>query len=105
MATLVADDVNATRLICLGYPFHPTGKPDRLRLEPLTSLQTPTLIVQGERDPMGNRDEVMGYQLPPSFTVKWMPDGDHSFKPRKASGRTAEQNWQAAAESVVDFLQ
>jgi predicted alpha/beta-hydrolase family hydrolase len=39
--------------MCLGYPFHPPGKPLTLRTEHLASLQTPTLILQGERDTFG----------------------------------------------------
>jgi predicted alpha/beta-hydrolase family hydrolase len=34
-----------------------------------------------------------------------MEDGDHSFKPRKKSGRTLEQNLEAAADAVVEFIQ
>jgi predicted alpha/beta-hydrolase family hydrolase len=37
--------------ICLGYPFHPPGKPERLRTEHLQTLRMPSLILQGERDP------------------------------------------------------
>jgi uncharacterized protein len=32
--------------------------------------------------------------------AQWLPDGDHSIKPRKVSGRTQEQNWQAAIKAV-----
>jgi hypothetical protein len=51
IASLVADEAGVAGLICLGYPFHPAGKSDRLRVEHLRDLKTPTLIVQGERDP------------------------------------------------------
>jgi predicted alpha/beta-hydrolase family hydrolase len=56
IASLVADEAGVAGLVCLGYPFHPVGKPDRLRVEYLKTLQTPTLIVQGEHDPFGSRD-------------------------------------------------
>jgi predicted alpha/beta-hydrolase family hydrolase len=36
--------------------------------------------------------------------VQWLEDGNHDFKPRKASGRTIEQNWEEAVEEVVAFL-
>jgi predicted alpha/beta-hydrolase family hydrolase len=55
IASLVADDSQVAGLVCLGYPFHPVGKPDRLRIEHLLTIKTPTLIVQGERDPFGTR--------------------------------------------------
>ncbi|MCA9071437.1 MAG: dienelactone hydrolase family protein [Planctomycetaceae bacterium] len=104
IASLVADEVGATGLVCLGYPFHPTGNPDKLRIEHLKSISTPTLILQGERDPFGNDDEVMGYDLSSQVQIHWLPDGDHSFKPRKRSGRSWEDNLEESVEVVTDFL-
>jgi uncharacterized protein len=105
IASLVADEAGTLGLVCLGYPFHPVGKPDRLRVEHLRALTTPTLILQGERDPFGNREDVAGYTLSPAIQIRWMPDGDHDLKPRKASGRTAAQNWDAAIREIVVFLE
>ena len=104
MASLIADEIGARALICLGYPFHPPGRPEKLRTEHLESLDTPSLILQGERDPLGTRDEVAGYSLSPAIRVAWCPDGDHSFKPRKASGRSQEDNWDLAVDVVFEFL-
>ncbi len=90
MASLVADEAGARGLVCLGYPFHPPGQPDRLRTAHLRDLRTPTLIVQGTRDPFGTREEVAGYDLSPAIRVVWLEDGDHSFKPRVSSGTNGE---------------
>jgi len=105
IASLIADEGGVARLVCLGYPFHPTGKPDQLRVEHLRTIRTPTLILQGTRDPFGSREEVEGYTLSSAVTVHWLEDGDHDFKPRKASGRTAEQNWQEAIAAAVAFVE
>jgi predicted alpha/beta-hydrolase family hydrolase len=104
IASLVADEAGVAGLVCLGYPFHPVGKPDQLRVEHLKDLETPTLILQGTRDPFGGREEVAGYRLSRRIRVHWLEDGDHDFKPRKASGRTIEQNWEEAVEEVTAFL-
>lgn len=80
------------------------GKPDRLRVEHLRELSTPTLILQGERDTFGNREDVSGYELSQRIRVEWLPDGDHSFKPRKKSGATQEENWIAACASIETFV-
>ena len=104
IASLVADEAGVAGLVCLGYPFHPVGKPEQLRVEHLTSIRTPTLIVQGERDPFGSQQEVRGYQLSSAVNLHWVEDGDHGLKPRKASGRTEQQNWQTAIEKVVAFV-
>lgn len=90
-------------LCCLGYPFHPSAKPEVLRLDHFANLKTPTLIVQGTRDTLGNFDEVARYPLPSCVELRWMEDGDHSFKPRKKSGRTEQQNWQQAITALVEF--
>jgi predicted alpha/beta-hydrolase family hydrolase len=104
IASLIADEAAVAGLICLGYPFHPVGKPDKLRVEHLKAIKTPTLIVQGERDPFGNREEVAGYELSTAIRVRWMEDGDHSLKPRKSSGRTEKQNLEAALGEIDSFL-
>jgi uncharacterized protein len=103
MASLIADERSPAGLVCLGYPFHPAGSPNRLRTQHLQVLRTPTLICQGTRDIFGKPEEVAGYGLAPSIRLVWIEDGDHSFKPRKQSGRTWEQNMDQAAQLVVDF--
>jgi len=57
------------------------------------------------RDPFGSPEEVDTYKLAPFIRVKWIEDGDHSFKPRKASGRTEQQNWEAAMAEIVAFIE
>ena len=104
MASKIADEVGAAGLVCLGYPFHPPGKPERLRTEHLRDLQTPTLIVQGTRDPFGTESEVGAYQLSPKIRVFWSGDGDHSLKPRVRSGRTETQNLTEAVEEICGFM-
>ncbi|WP_225607268.1 alpha/beta family hydrolase [Pseudomonas sp. PDM10] len=104
MASLLADDLEADALVCLGYPFYAVGKPEKPRVEHLAALKTPTLIVQGERDALGNREAVEAYTLAPSIEVFWLAAGDHDLKPLKASGFTHEQHLAAAAQKVADFL-
>ena len=105
IASLVADQARVGGLICFGYPFHPSGKPDKLRVEHLEAIETPTLIVQGERDALGNRADVAGYKLSSNIQIHWLPDGDHSFKPRKISGRSQADNWNDAIQTAAEFAQ
>ena len=108
IASLLLDELHASSTVaagvCLGYPFHPLGKPAQLRTQHLIDLSAPCLIVQGERDAMGRQDEVEGYSLSSAVTLQWIPDGDHSFSPRKRSGRTEEQNLSLAVQHVHAFL-
>lgn len=104
IASMVADEVGAKALVCLGYPFHPPGKPNAARTEHLRKLKTPTLILQGTRDPFGGAADVKALKLPKTIRVHWLEDGEHSFKPRKASGRTEEENLAEAIDATVAFL-
>lgn len=105
MASLVADEMKVRGLVCLGYPFHPPDRPDRLRTVHLHDLRTPTLIVQGTRDPFGTPDDVAGYDLSPAIRVLWLEDGDHSFKPRASSGHKEKEHLAAAVAAVAGFVQ
>jgi uncharacterized protein len=108
VASLIADEVFAAGdcagLVCLGYPFHPVGKPESLRTEHLAALKCPALIVQGERDPFGTRDEVARYTLSKLIRLEWLTDGDHDFKPRAKSGVTHDENLTRAAEEIAGFV-
>jgi predicted alpha/beta-hydrolase family hydrolase len=103
-ASMIADDVGAGGLVCLGYPFHPPGKPENLRTEHLSGVRTPTLILQGSRDPFGKPEEVAGFDLSERIRVSWLEDGDHSFKPRVRSGRTLDQNLSEAVDAIRGFI-
>ncbi|NQD95727.1 alpha/beta hydrolase, partial [Pseudomonas sp. CrR25] len=63
MASLIVDELGADALVCLGYPFYAIGKADKPRVAHLSELRAPALIIQGERDPMGDRQAVASYQL------------------------------------------
>lgn len=91
-------------IFCLGYPFHPSKKPEKLRLEPLQETKVPLLIVQGERDTLGNQEEVNAYELSNKCQCYFLKDGDHSLKPRVKSGYTYEQHKNAAVHLILTFV-
>lgn len=102
-ASMVADEAGARALVCLGYPFHPPGQPEKLRVAHLEHLHTPALIIQGTRDPFGTREDVAGYTLSPSIQFLWLEDGDHSFKPRASSGKTERGHLEEAVRAVAEL--
>jgi predicted alpha/beta-hydrolase family hydrolase len=104
MASILVDSLEADALVCLGYPFHAPGKQDKPRVAHLAELRTPTLILQGERDPMGARSTVEGYLLSPNIQVLWLASGDHDLKPLKRSGHTHELHLADACDQVAAFL-
>lgn len=104
IASMVADEAAVRGVVCLGYPFHPPGRPEKTRTKHLEHLRTPTLILQGTRDSFGRPEEVAGYKLSPAIRIEWLNDGDHSFKPRARSGRTEADNLRAAIALVAEFI-
>ena len=104
IASMVADETGVRGLVCLGYPFHPPGKPAQTRTRHLERLRTPALILQGTRDPFGKPEEVGKYQLSRAIRIEWLEDGDHSLRPRVRSGRTAGENLAQAVAYMTAFM-
>lgn len=104
MASLLADELGVDALVCLGYPFHPVGKLGQPRVAHLAHLQTPTLIVQGERDALGDRLTVAGYPLSAAIELHWLSMANHDLKPLKVSGFSHAQHLDSAADAVAQFL-
>ena len=110
VATMIADELHAAGRVagalCLGYPFHPRGKPEQLRTRHLEALRTPTLICQGTRDELGGRTEAAAYALSDAIEILWLEDGDHDLKPRKGvSGRSAAGHLRAVADAVAAWTE
>ncbi|MCE8004289.1 alpha/beta fold hydrolase [Halomonas sp. MCCC 1A11081] len=104
VASLLAASEEVAGLVLCGYPFHPPGKPERLRLSHWPSIECPTLVVQGTRDPFGTREEVEGYALPEHVKVHWLSDGDHDWTPRRSSGRSQAALIEEGAATIAAFM-
>ncbi|CAK2164884.1 putative Alpha/beta hydrolase [Vibrio crassostreae] len=104
MASHLSELDKVAAMACLGFPFHPPGKPEKYKGEHLAELAKPCLILQGERDTFGKREEFADFNLSDSIRVEFIPDGDHSFKPRKSSGYTEQQNIALTVEKLSAFI-
>jgi uncharacterized protein len=110
IASMVAGDpddpVPALGLALLGYPLHPPGRPEKLRVEHFPQLRMPVLFASGTRDAFGTPAELKKHAKkvkgPVSFC--WVDTGDHSFKPLKASGLSAADALAEVAAAVVEFV-
>lgn len=91
-------------IACLGYPFHPQGKPEKLRIDHLFDIKQPLAIIQGCRDKLGNQEEIQSYSLPKTINWCWLADGDHDFKPRIKSGYNQQQHITQAVNYLCDFI-
>lgn len=105
VASMIADKLHSAGricgLLCIGYPFHPPGKPGTLRTAHLAHMRTPTLIVQGTRDQFGTKEEVSACSLSSQIDVLWLEDGDHDLKSRKrVSGYSVADHLRTMGEGV-----
>lgn len=104
-ATLARDKtLKFLGVMCLGYPFHPQKKPEKLRLAPLQETQMPILILQGTRDALGSQEEIEQYEFSEHCHCIFFTDGDHNLKPRIKSGFTHAQHIQSAVNEMVKFI-
>jgi predicted alpha/beta-hydrolase family hydrolase len=67
--------LGAAGCLALSFPLHPPGHPEKTRLAELSGAGVPTLVVQGERDPMGRPEE-----FPEDVDLAVVPAADHGLK-------------------------
>jgi uncharacterized protein len=86
VACRTAAETGAVAVLCLAFPVHPPGRPEKSRLDELDAVQVPVLVVQGERDPFG---------MPPpgpNRTVSVVA-GDHGLKSDREALAAAVRDW------------
>lgn len=104
IASMVADELGATGLVCLGYPFHPPGHPERPRVAHLETLRLPAMIVQGTRDPFGAREAVAGYRLSSTIAFEWIEGAGHDLVAPAARKAPLGDALAKPAAGVLAFL-
>jgi len=88
---VVADGLPCAGLVYFGYPLHPAGRPERLRVEHLAGVPVPMLFLTGTRDPLCRLDLLDAHVRPlPLVTVHLVEGGDHSLTVRGRPDALAE---------------
>lgn len=95
VACRTAGDGLAVAVLCLAFPVHPPGKPEKSRLSELDGVEVPTLVVQGERDPFGRPESCHHRE------VVLLP-GDHSLKADADALTRAVSEWLARVLRPLD---
>jgi predicted alpha/beta-hydrolase family hydrolase len=106
ICSMVAADDGALGLVLLGYPLHPPGRAERLRVEHFGRLTMPALFVSGTRDAFGTPTELKRHvkKIKGPVSFHWIETGDHGFKPLKSSGLTVDGVLADVAGAVVEFV-
>jgi uncharacterized protein len=108
IATQIAahpDFSGVTGIVVLGYPLHPPGKPDTLRVKHLPAIRVPMLIVQGSRDAFGSPDELKPHLKSHGkrVTIHSVAGGDHSFAVPKSAGSQSDIEASIVA-TIVEWI-
>src|SRR5688572_23419288 len=86
------DPLPALGLLLLGYPLHPAGKPDSLRVEHFPRLKIPVLFLSGDRDALAGKPDLEKWAgtIPGRVDFHWLGGGDHGFRVPKSLGGKGE---------------
>ena len=93
-------------LVLLGYPLHPPGKPEELRVKHLPAIETPMLFVQGSRDAFGTPEELRPFmrKLKARAELHVVEGGDHSLKVPKRSGLSQADVYKSVQDRIDQWL-
>jgi uncharacterized protein len=86
VACRTASEVGAHGVLCLAFPLHPPGRPEKSRLPELdlpAAAGLPTLVLQGTRDAFGGPTDIPAAA---GRLVVPVEGGDHSLRRAKAAG-------------------
>jgi uncharacterized protein len=98
-AARCATDLGAVGCVALSFPLHPPGRPEKSRVEELTGAGVPTLVVQGERDPMGRPEE-----FPEGTDLAVVPEADHGLKVAASGVLSQPEALDLVVEAVLEWL-
>jgi predicted alpha/beta-hydrolase family hydrolase len=109
VACRTAASVGAVAVVCLAFPLHPPGSPDKSRLFELLTPEVPVLVLQGERDSFGSAATLaaeVGAEVGArrGIRIVTVPGADHSMKVLKSSKQSAGTIAELVTSSVAGFI-
>jgi predicted alpha/beta-hydrolase family hydrolase len=87
----------------LSFPLHPPGRPEKSRVAELEGVGVPTLVVQGERDPMGRPEEFPTPQIS-GLDMAVVPSADHGLAVPKRADITQDEAMGLVVEATLEWL-
>ncbi|CAB4934296.1 unannotated protein [freshwater metagenome] len=101
-AARTARSLGATGCLALSFPLHQPGRTEPTRLSELRGTGLPTLLIQGERDPMGRPEEFPGDLERVDMVV--VPGADHGLKVPARGGVSQDEAMGIVVESTLEWL-
>jgi uncharacterized protein len=105
VACRTAPDYPVSGVVCLAFPLHLPGRPERSRAEELLTPTVPRLVLQGTRDTFGTPDEIRAAARDdPAVLLVELPGADHGYRTPKAATFTPADLRQRLLTSVTRFV-
>jgi predicted alpha/beta-hydrolase family hydrolase len=105
VACRTASDTSPRAIVCLAFPLHPPGRPEKSRLEELLAPTVPRLVLQGSKDTFGTAKEVRAaIGQGTNMMVVELPGADHSFRISKSSPFTPADLRMTLVTEVSRFI-
>ena len=106
VACRTAPDFDVAGVVCLAFPLHLPGRPEKSRAPELLTPTVPRLILQGTKDTFGSPDEIRAI-LPPGergVVLVELPGADHGFRLPKGAAFSPAQLRDRILASVVQLI-
>jgi predicted alpha/beta-hydrolase family hydrolase len=105
VACRTAGALGVRGVVCLAFPLHPPGRPDRSRAAELLAPEVPRLVLQGSRDTFGSAVDVRrAVAARPEIRVVELTGGDHSFRVVKGAVPTPAELREQVVTEVARFV-
>ena len=86
VACRTSSETNAAAILCLAFPLHLPGQPEKSRLTELLTPRQPRLVVQGGKDSFGTAEELRAaIGKVAGITLVELPGVGHSYRIAKSS--------------------
>ena len=101
VACRTAADTNPAAIVCLAFPLHLPGRPEKSRVAELLAPEAPRLVLQGSKDSFGTPEEIRAaIGTAEGIKLVELPGADHSY--RIARRRAEEKRADNASPSASD---
>src|SRR5829696_4205631 len=105
VACRTADVVGPAGIICLAFPLHLPGQPEKSRIAELLQPQAPRLVLQGTSDAFGRAAEIQAaIKEAGGIRLVELPGADHSFRVAMSSSFTPADLRAALLSEVTRFV-
>lgn len=105
VACRTANELGALGVVCLAFPLHLPGRPEKSRIAELLDPEVPRLVLQGSKDTFGGAAEVRAAAAgDPGVRLVELPGADHGYRVAKAAEWTAADLRAELKRQVLGFV-